>query len=233
MSLFGCNIVLHLLKTISFTIYSPGTVVIWGTTWYEVLIDIWSCLQSLPKNAGYDRVTEYPVEIKVTKFSKAKFWKALLLHLICLFLPLDMRKVKCLIDLPQNCRESEWVAILQQFMAEEVFLAGTTRRDQGNRWGCAPLPPPNPANWVTADSYYNQTGIQTMKSDWDVIRLLGRRRNNRAKSVSVTEVLGLSMFIIKVPERLILYTGFLFFWLLSDFHDAFLHYTEQWSIAIL
>ena len=44
---------------------------------YEVLIDIWSCLQSWPKNAGYGRGTEHPVEIKVTKFSKAKFWKAL------------------------------------------------------------------------------------------------------------------------------------------------------------
>lgn len=29
------------------------------------------------------------------------------------------------------------------------------------------------------------------------------------------------MFIIKVPERLILYTGFIFLIKLSDFHDYF------------
>lgn len=53
-----------------------------------------------------------------------------------------------------------------------------------------------------------------MKSDWDgikrVYQLVGRGRNDRAKSIAVPEILNFAMFTVEAPKRLILYVGFIF-----------------------
>lgn len=100
-------------------------------------------------------------------------------------------------------------------------------RDRKTVKSCSFLLPPKKS--LGPDSYYNQTWIKIMRSDWDVIKgvhqLVRRGRGSTAKSIAVAEIL--KLFIFPVLRRFILYIGFISLIKLSSLHDFFQHCTEQ------
>lgn len=109
----------------SFTTNSPRHNDFMRYSLYEVLIDIGSCLQSLPEDAGYGRGREHSVQIRITKFSKTKFLRVLFLGIICLFCLWIGERVKCFMYLPLKFEERQTVAILQYLLAKEALSTGT------------------------------------------------------------------------------------------------------------